>query len=311
MITEKQKQFISVVLYIRDNEEKIKSFLPVICGIMENNFECFEIICVDDDSVDKSVESIRSFVAGLEQRQIVTIVQMSSHQGLEMSMNAGVDLAIGDLIFEFDNIEGEYGESLIMDAYRKVTGGSDIVSVSPSKSGGLTSWAFYHIFNWGASSSLNPISHEDFRIVSRRALNRIKAVNQYIPFRKALYSQCGLPVTKITYKTKNRHHTMDPLDKRVNLALETLILFTTSIQKIALFISLLFALITVGVGIYLIYEFIGAGGTVEGWLTTMAFLTLGFLGMFLLFFIVFKYLSVVLNTIFIKQRYSVKSINKL
>jgi len=311
MITEKQKQFISVVLYIRNNEEKLKSFLPVICGIMENNFECYEIICVVDDSRDKSVEFIRSFMAGRDRQQIVSIVEMSSHQGLEMSMNAGVDLAIGDLLFEFDNIDGEYSENLIMDAYRKATDGSDIVSVAPSKSGGIGSIAFYHLFNWGLSKNLNPISHEDFRIVSRRALNRIKAVNQYIPYRKALYSQCGLPTARITYNTKGSHHSMEPLDKRVNLALETLILFTTTIQRFALFICLVFALITIAVGVYLVYEFFGAQGTVEGWLTLMGFLTLGFFGVFLLFFIVFKYLSVVLNTIFIKQRYSVKSITKL
>jgi dolichol-phosphate mannosyltransferase len=310
MITEKQKQFMSVVLYMYNNEEEVKAFLPLITKTMTDNFEHFEIICVDDKSKDKCVKFVRDFVDTMDERQNTTILEMSSHQGLEMSMNAGVDLAIGDLIFEFDNIGNNYTPGLIMDAYQKAISGFDVVSVVPKKVKGFISKAFYHLYNWGLNNHENPITHEDFRIVSRRALNRIKAVNHYIPYRKALYSQCGLPASKITYSA-SKHIQKESVNNRINLALETLILFTNTIQKLSLFICLLFAAITIGVGIYIVYVYFGVNRPVEGWTPMMGFLTLGFFGLFLLFSLIFKYLSVILNTIFIKQWYSIKSIEKL
>jgi len=50
---------------------------------------------------------------------------------------------------------------------------------------------------------------------------------------------------------------------------------------------------------------------VEGWLSTMGFLALGFFGVFALLTIILKYLSVMLNLIFKQQRYLVSDIEKV
>ena len=46
-------------------------------------------------------------------------------------MNAGLDAAIGDYVYEFDSTELCYAPPLIMQAYRAALDGSDIVSVCP------------------------------------------------------------------------------------------------------------------------------------------------------------------------------------
>jgi dolichol-phosphate mannosyltransferase len=50
---------------------------------------------------------------------------------------------------------------------------------------------------------------------------------------------------------------------------------------------------------------------VEGWISTMGFLALGFFGVFALLTIILKYLSVVLNLIFKQQRYLIADIEKV
>ena len=65
------------------------------------------------------------------------------------------------------------------------------------------------------------------------------------------------------------------------------------------------------VGIDLVIEFFGRHKTVEGWLSTMGFMSLGFMGVFILLTIILKYLSVLLNLVFKKQRYMIAGIEKV
>ena len=98
----KESNFASAVVYVHQNEDTIGDFLAQLNGLLRDNFQKYEVICVNDASTDGSVEAIRDFAAGVE-GAMVSILNMSYYQGQEASMNAGVDLAIGDFVFEFDS----------------------------------------------------------------------------------------------------------------------------------------------------------------------------------------------------------------
>ena len=76
-------------------------------------------------------------------------------------------------------------------------------------------------------------------------------------------------------------------------------------------ISGVFLLITIGVGLYILRDLFGNRQVVEGWLSTMAFLAMGFFGVFTLLTIILKYLSVLLNLVFKQQRYLISDIEKV
>ena len=97
----KEKNFISAVIYVHNAENRIKNFLEMIISVMEENFEHSEIICVNDCSDDKSVQLIKQAGKSASSTSL-SILNMSYFQGLETAMNAGMDLAIGDFVFEFD-----------------------------------------------------------------------------------------------------------------------------------------------------------------------------------------------------------------
>ena len=69
-------------------------------------------------------------------------------------MNAGLDAAIGDYVYEFDSTELCYAPSLIMQAYRAALDGSDIVSVCPRTVRGGSS-LFYKLFNANSQSAIS------------------------------------------------------------------------------------------------------------------------------------------------------------
>ncbi|MCI8402391.1 MAG: glycosyltransferase [Lachnospiraceae bacterium] len=307
MIKNKEKNFASAVAYIHNNEASVFDFLQKIDAILSVNFEKYEIICVNDASRDDSAGQIKHFAQSASST-VVSILNMSFFQGLELSMNAGIDLAIGDFVFEFDACDPHLPLDLMMDLYQTSLTGYDIVSAAPESRSRLFSRIFYSIFN--RASHLN-LRTETFRILSRRAINRVQSMSLTIPYRKAVYANCGLKTSVLTYSSASS--AVSDSDHRHNqreLALDALILYTNIAYKFCITLSLIMMMIAIFVVLYASYFYFVAGGTVEGWTTTILFLAFSFFGLFAILTTVIKYLSILLNLVFKKQKYIIESIEK-
>lgn len=309
----KEKKFISLVVYLHNTADYLKYFLDTVIPVCDNNFEQFEIVCVDDACQDQTVEILKKYVEENKLKTMVNIVHMSFFQGLESSMNAGRDMAIGDFVYEFDDIFVDYDPQVIREVYDKLIAGNDIVAASSKGKLRFTSKMFYSLYN-NTSRGNGKIGPETFRIISRRAINRIKSMGQYIPYRKAVYANCGLQMRTVLYESKdNRVRLKNKIvaSERTALALDSFIYFTNVLERISAVVCGIFLLFTVGMGIYIILDMFNKTKPVEGWLSTMGFLALGFFGVFALLTIILKYLSVMLNLIFKQQRYLVSDIEKV
>ncbi len=311
MVVNREKNFISAVIYVHNNEKEIQYFLEKLDDILNKNFDKFEIICVNDASTDKSVELIKK-IANKIPNTMMSIVNMSYYQGLELSMNAGVDLAIGDFVYEFDNILIDYDLKVIIDVYQKSLKGYDIVSAKSNGKKHLSSRLFYAIFNKNSNSAYK-IDTETFRIISRRAINRVNSMSKTTPYRKAMYAKCGLKITSIVYrnvKDIKTKFTKENSNTRKDLAIDSIILFTDVSYKFAITMLIIMMLVAIFTGVYTIVMFLCAQ-PIEGWTTTMLLLSFGFFGIFLVLLIVIKYLSILIDLIFKKQEYIIESVEKI
>ena len=287
--------------------------MDTVIPVFEKNFEQFEIVCVNDACTDHTIELLKEYVEEKHLTAMVNVVHMSFFQGLESAMNAGRDISIGDFVYEFDDIFVDYEPNLIIDVYQKLLEGNDVVSASSKGKLRLTSRLFYALYN-RTSRGKGKIGPETFRIVSRRAINRIKSMGQYIPYRKAVYHNCGLKTATINYDSAQkdvRIKNKTIASERTSLALDSFIYFTNALERISAIISGVFLFFIVAMALYIIHDAISASRPVEGWLSTMGFLALGFFGVFVLLTIILKYLSVLLNLIFKQQRYLVADIEKV
>lgn len=310
-----EKKFISVVLHMHNDAKNIEHFMDSIVPIISASFEHFEIVCVDDGCTDATVGILKEYVKEHDIKEMVSVIRMGFYQGMESSMNAGRDVAIGDFVYEFDDLIIDYEPSLIFDIYEKMLTGYDIVSASSDTKMKLTSKMFYGIYN-AFSHSEYKIGPETFRIVSRRAINRIKSMGTYIPYRKAVYANCGLNMTRVSYSAVNN----DRLDskkynkthaERSSLALDSFIYFTNIMEKISAVISGVFLLFMLFMIVYTLTDYFLEDSLAEGWASSMVFMSLGFFGVFALLTIILKYLSVLLNLIFKQQKYLVSDIEKI
>lgn len=309
----KEKKFISVVVYLHDVEDFIKYFLKSVIPVCENHFQEFEIVCVDDGCTDDTIPRLKEYLEENQIKAMVNVIHMSFFQGLESAMNAGRDIAIGDFVYEFDDVFVDYDPEMMFSVYEKMLEGYDIVAAKSKGKLRLSSKIFYSLYN-STSRAKGKIGPETFRIVSRRAINRIKSMGQYIPYRKAVYMNCGLKTTTISYESSNvsaRVKNKTVISERTSLALDSFIYFTNAMEKVSAILCGIFLCVSVGMGIYIISDFFNANKPVEGWLSTMGFLALGFFGVFALLTIILKYLSVLLNLIFKQQRYLVADIEKV
>lgn len=311
MKANKEKNFISAIVYIHNNEEDVENFCKLLYKELESNFDKSEVIFVNDNCSDNSMNIISDF-AKLNKKIVTTFINMSVYQGIELAMNAGVDLAIGDFVFEFDSIILDYSPAMIMDVYNRSLSGFDIVSAFPDTKQSLTSTVFYSVFN-RFSGSKYKIRTERFRILSRRAINRVKSLSKTISYRKAAYINCGLSYDSLLYKCtlKKMNTVSGSRNTRKKTAFDSIILFTDVAYRISMSFTIILLLCTIITGIYTIAIYLGKDSPIEGWTTTMLILSGSFSGMFLIFAIIIKYLSIIVELVLKKQRYLIESVGKI
>lgn len=309
----KEKNFVSCVVYLHNDEAVVQDFLREICGVMQDNFEKYEVVCVNDGCTDGTVEQIHAFLQEWEGARSVSLINLSFYQGVETAMNAGSDLAVGDFLFEFDRCSPDFDPELIMQVYRRALEGYDVVAAAPKHGVPLTSKVFYALYNWSSHFRYR-IRQERFRIVSRRAVNRVNQMNIYVPYRKVMYMNCGLKTDTIVYDNKEmerKNRNREERGSRSGLAVDTLVIFTDVLEKFSMLVSiLLFGFLLVMFG-WIVYSIFSTVRPVEGWLSLMALMSFGFFMLSVLLTLIFKYLSIILNMSFKRQRYVVEGVEKL
>ena len=275
MESNKEKNFASAVVYCYNDAKTIGDFIEHLDETLADNFLKYEIIVVNDASTDNSIEIIKKYAAHKEGK-VISVLNMSHTQGLEASMNAGVDLAIGDFVFEFDSACADFSWNMMIKIYRQSLKGFDIVSACADTQMRMSSKLFYA---------------------------------QNIPYRKAAYANCGLAITSVEYSPL-KEVIRKKQDGRASMAINSVILFTDVAYRVTVSLACIMALTAVGMGVYaLIYKYLQ--NPVEGWTTTIIFLAFGFFGLFVILAMVIKYLQTLVSLIFMKKNYLFESIEKL
>ena len=120
---------------------------------------------------------------------------------------------------------------------------------------------------------------ERFRILSRRAINRVTAMYKAVPYRKAVYANCGLHSDVIKYeplKNIDVKRSKQEIAYRERLAIDAMLLFTDFGYRLTISLTKAMMCLTALAGIYAILTYL-MGSPAEGWTTTMGFLSFAFI----------------------------------
>ena len=305
----KEKTFISIVAYAHNSEKTVTQFLENIHDFFFEKFESFEIILVNDASTDKTLELITQYKEKYKGK--VTVITTAWKHNCELAMLAGTEMAIGDFIYEIDSTNLEFPIESLWDAYEKSATGFDIVFASPNGKLNMSSKIFYKILGKFSYQKLE-LRTESFKLITRRALNTVLKSKDKNRYRKIIYRFSGFPTASIYFEPTKKIKSNMSLREKIDLATGILLSFSDIGLKLTLFLSILFFIISVLIGIYTISIYLTERSiVVTGWTTTMLFLSFSFSGMFLILTILGKYLTIILEETKSRPSYFIQSIRRI
>jgi dolichol-phosphate mannosyltransferase len=160
----------------------------------------YELIFVNDDSTDRSLEKLRGLA---EQNGRIKIITMSRRFGVHPCVLAGLRASSGDVVIYMDSDLQDPPE-LIPSMVEKYRSGADVVNMTRTERQGehafkmwLTSLA-YKAINVLSDIPV-PENTGDFKLLSRRVVNNLLSLQESDPFMRGLVYWVGFRQDSIEY----------------------------------------------------------------------------------------------------------------
>jgi len=217
---------ISIIIPVYNEENNIRPLAEALGAVMRGKVLCagetFQIIFVDDGSTDGSLSELKLLARNSPDRQPglspdrpgqVSYISFSRNFGQQAALRAGMEAASGDCIITMDG-DFQHPPELLPLMIAEFRKGFDIVNTRrsepahgrPGRNSVLkraTSRLFYSLINAVEDVPVEPGS-ADFRLISRRACDRLLAMGQSSIFLRAAIPWLGLPSTTLSYVAEPR-----------------------------------------------------------------------------------------------------------
>jgi len=272
------------------NESLVLSeLISRLSGAVEHWKSQSEIILIDDGSTDSTWADIEELA---KLNPLVRGVKLSANRGHQLALTAGLETATGERIFMLD-ADLQDPPELISEMMALMDQGYDVVYGRRKKRHGesvlkkVTAYTFYRTLNFLSDANI-PNDTGDFRLVNRRALDAVLSMPERARFIRGMFSWAGFRQIGIEYDRSERFagETKYGWSAMIKFALDAVTGFSIRPLRIATQLSILTAIITVGMAIYVIGGLIFFQ-TVPGWASTLLaisffssiqLLTLGIMG---------------------------------
>jgi polyisoprenyl-phosphate glycosyltransferase len=241
--------------------------------------DAYEIVLVDDGSTDRTVELLKVHAAADPR---IVIVRLSRNFGHQLASTAGLDIARGDVIVLID-ADLQDPPELIPAMVERWHAGFDVVyAVRRSRRGESrfklwTARMFYRTTQRMTKVSI-PVDAGDFRLMSRRVVDALKAIRERHRFIRGLVSWVGFPQTAIEYDRDARFSGASkyPVSKMLRFAVDGITSFSDVPLRFASYFGFVVSAIAFAVGIGEIGLRIFTGYNLPGYTSTIfAILFLG------------------------------------
>jgi len=276
---------ISCLIPALNESENLKILLPSLELLLSTLGSQWEIIVIDDGSIDATPEVMRSWSSQAGFRYI----QFSRNFGKEAALSAGLEAAQGDVVICLD-ADLQHPPALIEKMLERWREGFDTVFAvranrdDESRIKQMGSSLLYYILGRGSRVTIPPHAG-DFRLMDRSVVNALIKLPERTRFMKGLYAWVGFKSAAIEYTPPERLHGTSHFNfmRLVSFAIDGITSFSTWPLRVLSFSGALVALLSFGYGAYLILEYLLDGNEVSGWttiVTAMLFLSgINLLGM--------------------------------
>jgi polyisoprenyl-phosphate glycosyltransferase len=233
----------------------------------------YEIVLVDDGSIDGSWERLLELAA---RDRHLRLLRLSRNFGHQAALSAGLDAARGEAIVLMD-ADLQDPPEVIPQLVAKWREGFDVVYAVRSDREGeprlrLASISlFYGLLHRITATSI-PQNAGDFRLLSRRAADAIAAMPERARFLRGMTSWIGYRQTGVPYRREARYagESKYPTRKLVRLAFDGITSFSTAPIKLVTAIGFALVVFCIGVLAWTLYVRFFTDNPPQGWTSVIA-----------------------------------------
>ena len=266
-------QRLGVIVPMLNEARGIDALLARLLPALESTDLDFEIIAIDDGSVDDTLEILRQRHASNAR---IKALSLSRNFGKEIAVAAGLRHASGDAVVIMDG-DLQHPPELIPKLVEQWRNGYDVVYAqridrdadSPTRR--FLARIFYRTFRMLSGTRLHE-NAGDFRLLSRSAVAALNRLGERARFNKGLYAWIGFKSIGVPFDVPERPDAGKSRWRPRQLwhfALDGLASFTTIPLRIWSYLGLAISLLALAFGLYIIVDTMLYGNSVRGYPTLM------------------------------------------
>ena len=215
----------SIVAPIFNERENLTELYQRVKGVMEQTGEDWELVLVDDGSIDGSTQMMRDMA---DQDEHVHPVIFARNFGHQIAVTAGLDYSRGQAVVIIDSDLQDPPE-VILDLIAKWREGYEVVYAVRAEREGeswfklFTASIFYRVIFRITDIDI-PLDTGDFRLLDRQVVNVLNQMRERHRFLRGMSAWVGFKQVGVPYRRAARHagETKYPFKKMFRLALNAI-----------------------------------------------------------------------------------------
>ncbi len=252
----------SIIAPIYNELENLPVLYKRVSEVMDKTGDPWELILVDDGSVDGSTDVIRELTKKDERVRPVIFARNFGHQ---IAVTAGLDYSRGNAVIIID-ADLQDPPEVILDLIEKWRDGYEVVYAVRSEREGetffkkVTASAFYRLI-FKITDVKIPLDTGDFRLMDRKVVDVMNSMREHHRFLRGMSAWVGLKQIGVSYKRAARlaGETKYPLKKMLKLALTAITGFSYVPLQIATYIGFVSAgLSLIAIPVVILMRILGA-----------------------------------------------------
>jgi len=266
-----RQELITIVIPIFNEARNLDRLLDRLIPVLERLSARWELLCVDDGSVDDSLAKLKG-LNSLDKR--IRAISLSRNFGQEIALAAGLRYARGDAVILMD-ADLQHPPELLDRFVEEWRNGWQVVygqridgEIGRPRSRRIFSKVYYGLFNALAKINL-PEGSGDFRLLDRRAVDAMNRLGETARFSKGLYSWIGFRTIGIPYTVSQRTDGASrwKLRKLARLAIDGITSFSTVPLRIWSLLGLMISLAAFVYGLIVLVQTLAFGRDSPGFAT--------------------------------------------
>ncbi len=258
---------LSIIIPVYNEEQNIEPLIKRLLPVLKD-FQ-YEIIFVDDGSIDKTPEIIKKQI---NKNNLIKLISFYRNFGHQMALMAGYEVSKGECVITID-ADLQDPPEIIPQMVAKWQKGAQIVYAKRNERQGenffkkFSATIFYQLINFLSDT---PIPQEvgDFRLLDKQVVIFLNNLHERPSFLRGLVSWGGFPTEFVYFKRDKRFsgQTHYGFFKMLNFALEGITSFSVKPLRIATYFGFMSGMLGfLGIIYELIRKAISPQSFVIGW----------------------------------------------